>query len=154
MVSRGHQIDMGQEVKGDRRTCETDKHVVQHSARSSAEGTVEGQDDPKKGLTITQEYNALTDVMFVDLQPLQEGSNVTVIDIGKEIGFAGQVQVRVDVQRQIFYGLTIQNYSGFKRRLLWRYRMWSIQAALRFLIDTLRAGLNLDRRSHGHALPC
>lgn len=90
------------------------------------------------------EYNDLTDVMFVDLMPIQEGSRVVVIDIGDRMGFPGQVQVRVDIEREIFYGLTIQNYSGFKRSLKWRYRMWSIQSALMFFISILRAGLNIE----------
>lgn len=96
----------------------------------------------------------LTDVMFADLRPMEEGSHVTVIDIGAELGFSGQLQVRVDLEKQIFYGLTIQNFSGFKRKLQWRYRMLSIQAALRFLIDTLIAGLRLEQSSHHPALPC
>ena len=85
--------------------------------------------------------------MFVDLLPLEEGSNVTVIDIGEEIGFPGQIQVRVDNERQIFYGLTIQNYSGFRRKILWQYRMWSMQRAITLLVYTLIAGLGIDRRS-------
>jgi hypothetical protein len=90
--------------------------------------------------------------MFVDLVPMQEGSLVTVIDIGEKMGFPGQVQVRVDLDREVFYGLTIQNYSGFKRSLLWHYRMWSIRSALKFLISTLIAGLNIDRHSQHHML--
>ncbi len=89
--------------------------------------------------------------MFVDLWPLEEGSHVEVLDIGDNLGFPGQIQVRVDLRRQIFYGLTIQNYTGFKKKLLWRYRMWSMKSALRLLVYTLIAGLGIDnRKNHQH----
>jgi len=100
-----------------------------------------------QGIKITLNYNRLTDVMFVDLLPLEEGSRVDVLDIGDEIGFPGQVQVRVDRKRQIFYGLTIQNYTGFRRKILWQYRMWSIQCAIKLLVSTLLAGLDIDHRA-------
>ena len=103
-------------------------------------------------MKINLKYNDLTDVMFVDLLPLEENSRVVVIDIGDQLGFGGQVQVRVDLEKQIFYGLTIQNYSGFRRKLLMRYGMWSMQRALRLLVTTLMAGLSLDRHSNHQAL--
>ena len=80
MVTSGHQIGMGRTIQGEGRTREGDQHVVQRSARHAGDGAIEGQVDPQKGMKIKQEYNELTDVMFVDLLPLQEGSNVTVID--------------------------------------------------------------------------
>jgi hypothetical protein len=126
--------------------------MVQLSRGHACEGISKGKDNFKEGMNINLEYNELTDVMFADLRPMQEGSHVTVIDIGDQIGFCGQVQVRVDLEKQIFYGLTIQNYSGFKRRLQWRYRMLSIQAALRFLINTLMAGLRIEQNGHHGAL--
>lgn len=128
--------------------------MVQLSRGDVADRVGEGANNPQEGMNIHLEYNELTDVMFADLRPMQEGSHITVIDIGEQLGFSGQVQVRVDLENQIFYGLTIQNFSGFKRKLQWRYRMWSVQAALRFLINTLVAGLRLDQNSHHHALPC
>ncbi len=88
--------------------------------------------------------------MFVDLLPLEEGSHVEVMDIGDNLGFPGQIHVRVDLERQIFYGLTIQNYSGFKKKLLWRYRMWSMKSAIQLLIYTLIAGLGIDSRNNRH----
>jgi len=155
MVTSGHQIGMGCEIEGKGVTSTRDQHVVQLSSGHAGERTGEGKADCTEGLKFNFEYNNLTDIMFVDLLPsVQLDSRVVVIDIGDELGFAGQVQVRVDIEKQIFYGLTIQNYSGFKRKLQWRYRMWSIQAAILFLVKTLMAGLNIDRSSHHHALPC
>lgn len=129
MVTSDHQISMGCEIEDRRPEARpNDKHMVQLPAVSPAKGTGEGE------TTFQLEYNELTDVMFIDLEPLRDGSNVSVIDIGDKAGFPGQVQVRVDLEQQIFFGITIQNYSGFRRRLLWCYRMWSMQAALRFLL--------------------
>jgi len=98
---------------------------------------------------MTFEHNALTDVMFVDLCCIQEGDKVEVIDVGTPLGFPGQIQVRVNREKEVIYGLTIQNYSGLRRRLLWRYRMWSIQSAIRFMVVTLLVGLGIDQNSHG-----
>jgi hypothetical protein len=150
MVTSGHQISMGCEIEDRRAEARpNDKHMVQRSSESTAKGTGEGED------TFQLEYNDLTDVMFVDLAPLCEGSRICVIDVGDQVGFPGQIQVRVDLEQQTLHGLTIQNYSGFRRKLIWRYRMWSIQAALRFLISSLIAGLNIDQRNHPRpAIPC
>jgi hypothetical protein len=145
---------MGCEIKGESVQGADNQHMVQLSGGHANAGIIEGKGGSTESLRFIFEYNDLTDVMFVDLAPVQNDSRVIVVDIGDEIGFAGQVQVRVDIERQIFYGLTIQNYSGFKRKLLWRYRMWSIQSAILLLIQTLMAGLNIDRSSHRHALPC
>ena len=149
MVTSGHQISMGREIEdGTAITSAPDQHMVQLSGESAAKGTGQGEN------TFQLEYNELTDVMFVDLAPLCEDSRVCVIDVGDQVGFPGQIQVRVDLEKQTLHGLTIQNYSGFKRKLMWRYRMWSIQAALRFLVSILIAGLNIDQRSHHPAIGC
>lgn len=103
-------------------------------------------------IEVNLEHNSLTDVMFVDLLPLEEGSHVEIIDIGYALGFPGQMQLRVDPERQILYGLTIQNYTGFRRRLLWQYRMWSFQRAIELLVFTLIAGLGIDQHSRPHQL--
>lgn len=147
MDSGGHYVGSGTEIEIQSGECPPNQHLVQHSARPIEKGTGQGPSDLAQGVTIHLQHNRLTDVMFVDLLPLEEGSNVTVIDIGEEIGFPGQIQVRVDNERQIFYGLTIQNYSGFRRKILWQYRMWSMQRAITLLVYTLIAGLGIDRRS-------
>jgi hypothetical protein len=105
-----------------------------------------------KGMTFTLDHNPITDVMFVDLLPLEEGSRVEVIDIGDSLGFPGQMQLRVDPERQILYGLTIQNYAGFRRKLLWSYRMWSFQRAIELVVFTLIAGLGIEQNSRPQQL--
>src|SRR5580658_10003189 len=92
-------------------------------------------------MNIRMDYNPRTDVMFVDLCPVRAGEQVEVIDVGEMLGFVGQVQVRLDPTRHTLYGITIQNYRGFRRKLLWHYRMWSMRRALEFLVTTLRAGV-------------
>jgi hypothetical protein len=153
MVTSSHQIGMGCEIESENSARAGNQHVVQRSGGLTGERVGERKSD-QEGLNITLQYNELTDVMFVDLLPLQENSRVEVVDIGDKIGFSGQIQVRVDMENQIFYGLTIQNYSGFRRKLLWRYRMWSMQSALYFLINTLMVGLSIDRHSNRPAITC
>lgn len=144
---------MGDEIQDEARTCASDQHMVQLSGGSIGTRVRQGTGDSEENaVKINLKYNDLTDVMFVDLLPLEENSRVVVIDIGDQLGFGGQVQVRVDLEKQIFYGLTIQNYSGFRRKLLMRYGMWSMQRALRLLVTTLMAGLSLDRHSNHQAL--
>jgi len=96
-------------------------------------------------MTLRFDHNPVTDIMFLDVCPVNEGDHVVVIDVGEQLGFPGQIQARVNVEKEVFYGLTIQNFSGFKRRLQWRYRMLSIHRALRFLVLTLLAGLRIDQ---------
>jgi hypothetical protein len=98
---------------------------------------------------MTFEHNALTDVMFVDLCCVQIGDHVEVLDVGSPLGFPGQIQVRINREKEVIFGLTIQNYSGLKRKLLWRYRMWSIQSAIRFMVVTLIVGLGIDQNNQG-----
>jgi len=52
--------------------------------RLSGHGISEGK-IIKKNRTFIQ-YNKLTDIMFVDLLPMEEGSRVEVVDIGHRIG--------------------------------------------------------------------
>lgn len=153
MGTCSHQKRMGDEVQDEARTRASDQYMVQLPGEST--GTRISQrtgDSEENSVRLNFKYNDLTDVMFVDLLPLEDNSRVVVIDIGDQLGFGGQLQVRVDLQNQIFYGLTIQNYSGFRRKLLWKYGMWSIQNALRLLVITLMAGLSLDRHSNHSAL--
>lgn len=70
----------------------------------------------------------------------------TLVDIGGSVlGFPGQIQARINREKEIFYGLTIQNFTGLKRKLQWRYHMLSIQSALRLLVLTLLAGLRIEQ---------
>lgn len=83
-------------------------------------------------------------VMFVDICDASPNDRIDVIDVGEETGFPGLIQVRANRQKQILYGVTIQNYSSFKRKLLWNYRMASVHHALVLLLMGLLAGFRLD----------
>jgi hypothetical protein len=96
------------------------------------------------------EHNRDTDVMWVDVADPCPGANIQMIDVGEIIGFEGQVLARVDVANQELLGIQIQNYSGFKRKIVWQYRMASVDRALRLLLATLRAGLCMDHQFHEH----
>jgi hypothetical protein len=126
------------------RTEETShQHVVRVPASAAGRRTEKGEADFP--MTLRFDHNPVTDIMFLDVCPVNEGDHVVVIDVGEQLGFPGQIQARVNVEKEVFYGLTIQNFSGFKRRLQWRYRMLSIHRALRFLVLTLLAGLRIDQ---------
>lgn len=147
MASSGHQIQMDRSVEGS-----THQHMVLDNPGPVTRRTSKGPEGMAQEMTF--EHNALTDVMFVDLCPVQMGDQVEVFDVGGPLGFPGQIQFRVNREKEVVYGLTIQNYSGLRRKLLWRYRMWSIQRAMRFLVITLLAGLQIDQHSRPdrHAL--
>jgi hypothetical protein len=128
------------------------QHVVLVSPSATGRRIEKGEADfPMK---LQFDHNAITDIMFLDVCPVAEGDQVAVVDVGVQLGFPGQIQARVNLDKGVFYGLTIQNFSGFKRTLQWRYRMFSIQRALRFLVLTLLAGLRIDQNAapQRHAL--
>lgn len=140
MASRGDQVEMDEK---------SDRNVVFDTRRSTGErtGKRSGCLATKDGqMKFTLEHNPFTDVLFVDLAPLEPESKVEIIELGYVLGFPGQIQARVDRDKQIFYGMTIQNYSGFRRTLLWSYRMWSVQRALQLLVTTIMAGLCIEDR--------
>lgn len=101
------------------------------------------------------EHIKSTDLMFVDIAQPAKGARITTVDVGEMLGFPGQVLARIDYDNEILYGLTIQNASSFKRKLLWKYRMASVQRALELVMVSIRAGLCIEARSPvhvGHAL--
>jgi len=130
---------------------ESDRVVLRNQQRAG------GGKDPKGACVVAPEikteYDRLTNVMHVDLCfPPEDAARVDVIDVGEQLGFPGQIVARVDMERKIIYGLTIQNFSGFKWRFFWRYRMASVQRALQFMLKVLRAGLWIDRNNRPAAL--
>ncbi len=101
-------------------------------------------------MTVHLQYERETDTMYVDLCETPADAKVDVFEAGEQLGFPGQLFVRVDVERQIMFGVTIQNFSSFKRRIMWRYRIASVQRALELLVASLRAGLIIDRPRQMH----
>lgn len=138
MAGCGHQTEVDRKDNRD---------VVFSDRRRLEDGIAEGQAamaQEQEKVTIHLEHNPQTDVMFVDLCVAEEGAVVCVVDVGEMIGFPGQVQARMDQRRQKLYGITIQNYSGFKRKLWWNYHIWSAARFLQLLVTSLRAGLRID----------
>jgi hypothetical protein len=99
------------------------------------------------------EYERATDVMYGDLCQPATDSQIDVFDVGDQIGFPGQVSVRVDRNNQVLLGITIERYSSFKRRLLWKYRMVSATSALNLLVSSLRVALTIGGNERGIVLP-
>lgn len=99
---------------------------------------------------ITLDHNKSTDLLFVDLQHPHAGAKIATIEVGEVIGFPGQILARVDCETGILYGLTIQNASSFKRRLLWRYRMGSAKRAIALVVASIRAGLCIEKHHPDH----
>ncbi|MDR3763735.1 MAG: hypothetical protein P4M01_06525 [Acidobacteriota bacterium] len=142
-------MDRNEQVQGDRDVVFVSRGAFGTRTEKGPSIMAEGEE-----VSVKLEHNTLTDVMYVDIQPLFEGSVVSVCEVGDSIGFPGQIQARFDADRGILYGLTIQNFSGFKRRLLWRYRMWSIQRALELLVATLKVGLGMDNHRNDRPALC
>ena len=92
------------------------------------------------------DYERETDVMYVNLCAPSADAQIDVFEVGEQIGFPGQVAVRVDRNQQLLLGVTIERFSYFKRRLLWKYRMASVAAALTLLVNSLRVALALGGR--------
>jgi hypothetical protein len=90
------------------------------------------------------EHSEHSDVLYVDYFDTPEGITVTTIEIGDILGFPGQVQARVNLEDRVLYGITIQNYSGFRRRLVWRYKTGAVRAAILLLLNSIRAGVLID----------
>jgi len=144
VAHRSDQIEMDE--KSDRNVVFDTREQI--GARTGKGSSCLAASQENSEMKFTLEHNPFTDVMFVDLVPLDPQSKVEIIELGNVLGFPGQVQARVDRHKQIFYGMTIQNYSGFRRTLLWRYRMWSVQRALQLLVTTIIAGLCIDQNRH------
>ena len=88
------------------------------------------------------EHEAHTDVAYIDICEPALGAKIDVVEIGSEIGFPfGQVMLRVDREQRLLLGLTIHQFSSFKRRLMWHYRIASIQRGLQLLVASLLAGM-------------
>ena len=126
--------------------------VAVRGARSASAG-----DDPQgTGNLANQmnlEYDRLTDVMHVDVCFPPDGAHVDVIDVGDCLGFPGQIVARVNLDKRVVYGFTIQRFSAFKRTLLWQYRMASIRKALFLLLRTFRAVVWMDTGTPTAHLP-
>jgi hypothetical protein len=83
-----------------------------------------------------------TDVMHIDLLDAPPDARVDVVEVGADIGFPGQLLVRVDRDSRTMLGITILQFSSFQRRLRWTYRIASVQKALLLLVNLLRAGMH------------
>jgi hypothetical protein len=123
---------------------ESDRNVSRVN-RGSSQG--ENQDQScSMAQEIKMEYERHSDVMHVDLCFPSPGAHVDVVEVGEMLGFPGQIIARVDLEERKVYGLTIQNFSGFKWKLIWMYRMTSIRRALLLMLNSLRAAMCIERQ--------
>jgi hypothetical protein len=99
-------------------------------------------------MNITFERDDFTDVAYATMKTPANHRRVQVIDVGDMVGFPGQVLARVDEESGELYGLTIENYSKFRRKLISRYRMASAKSALELMAQSLAAGLSVEHHSH------
>jgi len=90
-----------------------------------------------------------TDVMYVDLIQPASGAQIDVFEVGDQLGFPGQLLVRINRNNQALLGITIQGYSSFKRKLLWKYRMASAESALRLLVNSISVALVIGDKERG-----
>jgi hypothetical protein len=99
---------------------------------------------------IRLEHQKPTDVMFVDFRELRPDSDVIVCQVGDQVGFPGQVLARRDRNTGEVYGLTIENFSGFRRTVLFRDHMASARAAAELMARSFIAACSMDVR---HRMP-
>jgi hypothetical protein len=140
MLTSGHQ-GTGLAEETDRR--DVPRNEVGGSPKGSCAVAIE-----KK---LRTHYEPHGDIMFVDICDALPADRIDVVDVGEQSGFPGLIQVRVNREKQILYGITIQNYTAFKRKLLWSYRMASVHHALVLLIMGLMAGFRMDHHSASRA---
>ncbi len=100
-------------------------------------------------LSITFEHDDFTDVVYATMKTPATHRHVQVIDVGEMVGFPGQVLARVDGENGELYGLTIENFSKFRRKLMRQYQVKSAQGALELMAQSLAAGLSVEHHSHG-----
>jgi hypothetical protein len=93
-----------------------------------------------------------TDVMYVDLIQPSSDAQIDIFEVGEQLGFPGQLLVRVDRNNQALLGITIQRYSSFKRKLLWKYRMASVESALHLLVNSLSVALIIGDKERGSGM--
>jgi hypothetical protein len=75
-----------------------------------------------------------TDIAHIDVAEPLPGDPIEVIEAGDEFGFPGQILVRKNPRTGTIYGITIQGYASFKRKLMWKHRTLRVQAALNALV--------------------
>ena len=94
------------------------------------------------------EHESHTDVAYIDLCESAPGAKIDVVEVGSEMGFSpGQVMLRVDREHHQLLGLTIHEFSSFRRQLMWYYRIVSLQRGLQLVVASLRAGMGSDRKT-------
>lgn len=121
---------------------ESNRVVVRRRSGSTGQGAV------AETLNFQMEHEPHTDVMHVDMCTPAPSARIDVIEVGEAIGFPGQIVARVDLEKRIVYGVTIQRYSAFRRGVFWKYHMASVQSALQLLIKSLCAGLRMNHHDH------
>jgi len=80
------------------------------------------------------QYRRATDIAHIDLSEPLPTDRIEVEEAGEHFGFPGQILVRYNPDTRAIYGITIQRYSSFKRKLMWRHRTLRVQAALDALV--------------------
>lgn len=93
-------------------------------------------------------YERHSDLLHVDASVPPAGAHIDVVEVGEETGFPGQVYIRVDGETGEVYGMTVHNYTGMRRALLFERHMLRARKFLEVLFSGIRAGFVHDRRSH------
>jgi hypothetical protein len=144
MSTSSHQIQAVAAEESDR--------VVLRDHRGGCSGATE-EGPSTMASEVKLHHDRHTDVMYADFCFPAEHDHVDVMDIGDCLGFPGQIVARVNREKKIIYGLTVQNYSSFRWKIVWQYRMTSIQRALQLMMNVLRTCLWIDRGGRPAHLP-
>ncbi len=93
-------------------------------------------------------YERHSDLLHVDALTPPVEAQIDVVEVGEAAGFPGQVYIRVDSETGEVYGMTIHNYTGMRRALLFERHMLRARKFLAVLFWGIRAGSVNDRRLH------
>ncbi|HET9743227.1 MAG TPA: hypothetical protein VFQ00_10790 [Terriglobales bacterium] len=100
---------------------------------------------------ITIEHDRHTDMAFVILCEPEPGATIDTIPIGEFVGFPGLITARVSYDRETLYGLNIENFTLFKRKLFWQHHMFSLQKAIQLIVCAVKAGITIEHKRPAYA---
>ncbi len=104
-----------------------------------------------KEMKLIHEHHS--DVVHVILCEAPAGARIDTISIGDRVGFPGLITARVDAERGILYGINIENFTAFKRKVRWQNHMLSLRKALELIVHTLQAGLCIEHKNDNDRHP-
>jgi len=94
-----------------------------------------------------------TDVAFIDVTEAAENAVIRVMSVSDLLGLKSEITARFDAQNGTLLGLTIEDYSAFRREITMKYMAFRIGKIIDLLICSVKASLlQGSQKSHELAL--